>query len=148
MLSLIFLLWILLYGTAHEQQTKVVPPCETKQPLYSDQDNNPIFLNSEKLKKQAVHCEAPKMPPLASRARIEGQVRLAILVDLNGDVDCVTVISGHPLLYGVAIDAAKAWKFKPLKVYGKALAFCGLLTFHVTTGRADHNPDRCLCAHW
>ena len=148
MLSLIFLLWILPYGTGYEQQPKRVPPCETKQPLYSNKDNTPIFLNSQKLKKQAIHCEVPKMPPLASRASIEGQVQLAILVDLNGDVDCVTVIYGHPLLYGVAIDAAKEWKFKPLKQHGKALAFCGLLTFHLTTRSADHKPDRCLCAHW
>jgi outer membrane biosynthesis protein TonB len=148
MLSLILLLCFLPHGSAQEKQPKPFPPCETKQPLYTGQDNKPIVLTSRQLKQQAVHCEVPKMSSMLGQARFAGQVQLALLVDLKGDVECVRVISGHPLVNGVAIDAAKEWKFKPLNRKGKVLAFCGVLTFHITTGSADHAPDRCLCAHW
>jgi TonB family protein len=121
---------------------------DLKLPLYSDKDNKPIWLDSQKLKDRATHCEVPKMPGLGKNLRISGQVVLAILVDQSGNVECIKVLSGHPLLISSAVEAARAWKFKPIKERGKALAFCGILAFHLTTGSSDHAPDPCLCAHW
>ena len=88
------------------------------------------------------------MPALAQHLRISGQVVLAILVNPAGSLECIKVLSGHPLLSDSAVQAAKAWKFKPIQEQGKVLAFCGLLVFHITTGSSDHTPDPCLCAHW
>jgi TonB family protein len=44
---------------------------------------------------------------------IGGTVVLAISVDPRGDVTCVQVVSGHPLIVEVAIDSVRQWKFQP-----------------------------------
>ena len=122
-------------------------PCKTKFPLYPDKDKKPIWLDSKQLKSRAIHCEAPK-PPLMSKISVEGTVKLSILVNPTGTVDCIKLVSGYPLITNSAIEAAKDWRFRPLTMNGKQLAFYGLLEFHITTRESDHEPDPCLCGHW
>ena len=122
-------------------------PCKTKLPLYSDKDNKPIWLNSKQLKSRSIHCETPKSPSM-SKINIEGTAKLSILVNPAGRVDCIAVVSGHPLINDSAVEATKNWQFQPVTRNGKALAFYGLLEFHITTRESDHEPDPCLCAHW
>ena len=60
------------------------------------------------------HYVAPKYPPLAQQARIQGKVELQLTLNPStGEVVNAAVISGHPLLKPTAIDAAKQWRFTP-----------------------------------
>jgi hypothetical protein len=55
---------------------------------------------------------APKYPPLALAARIQGKVELALTLDAaTGEVQVAAVVAGHPLLAPSAIEAAKQWRF-------------------------------------
>jgi TonB family protein len=57
---------------------------------------------------------APKYPPIASQARVEGEVKLALKVDpTSGEVRGAEAVSGHPLLKPSAVIAAKQWRFEP-----------------------------------
>jgi TonB family protein len=57
---------------------------------------------------------APKYPPLAMQARIQGQVELLLTLRLGtGEVESAAGVSGHPLLVRSAVEAAKQWKFEP-----------------------------------
>lgn len=57
---------------------------------------------------------APKYPPLALQARIQGKVELQLAVrPATGEVYSVSAVSGHPLLKPSAADAAKQWHFDP-----------------------------------
>lgn len=85
-------------------------PCKTKFPLYSDKDNKPIWFNSKQLKSRSIHCETPKSPSM-SKINIEGIAEISILVNLAGKVECITAVSGHALIIGPAIEAAKKWQF-------------------------------------
>jgi Gram-negative bacterial TonB protein C-terminal len=49
----------------------------------------------------------PEYPDVARKARIQGTVLLKTTIDTNGDVEEVSLISGHPLLAPAAIDAVK-----------------------------------------
>jgi protein TonB len=53
-------------------------------------------------------CEPPT---LAKEKNIAGAVRLMIVVDSEGSVESIKIISGHPLLQQAAFDCAKQWKF-------------------------------------
>ena len=54
----------------------------------------------------------PVLTPIARTARIEGDVRLKLATNQEtGTVTSVDVVSGHPLLVGEAIKAAKSWQF-------------------------------------
>lgn len=50
---------------------------------------------------------------------------MVISVDANGEVICVTVVSGHPLIINSAIDSVRRWKFRPYAVGGLKKSFCG-----------------------
>jgi TonB family protein len=55
----------------------------------------------------------PQYPPEAKDAHIQGLVLMDVIVDKEGNVANVQLISGHPLLAPAAIDAVKQWKYKP-----------------------------------
>jgi TonB family protein len=69
--------------------------------------------------------EPIQAPCCADMLHINGTVILAITVDPTGNVTCAEVVSGHPLITGVAIDSVRQWKFRPFAIKGVAKAFCG-----------------------
>ncbi len=55
----------------------------------------------------------PTYPPLARRARIQGQVVLNVDISKEGTIESLRTITGHPMLIPAAIDAVKQWRYKP-----------------------------------
>ncbi len=64
---------------------------------------------SRKVKKM----NQPQYPPLALRMRVEGVVKLETVVDGDGRVEDVKVVSGHPLLKSTAAECVKQWQYEP-----------------------------------
>jgi protein TonB len=60
----------------------------------------------------------PAYPPLARQARIQGSVVLHAIIDKEGKVAQLEVVSGHPLLVQSAIEAVKQWRYKPTQLNG------------------------------
>jgi len=60
----------------------------------------------------------PAYPPLARQARIQGTVVLHAIIDKEGKVAQLEVVSGHPLLVQSAIEAVKQWRYKPTQLNG------------------------------
>jgi TonB family protein len=54
----------------------------------------------------------PSYPAIARAARIEGEVKVAFLLDDKGEVASVDVKSGHPMLRDATAVIVKSWKFK------------------------------------
>jgi TonB family protein len=61
----------------------------------------------------------PQYPEAARRDRIQGIVLLQAIIDTNGDVKNLTLVSGDPALVPAAINAAKQWKYKPYRLNGQ-----------------------------
>ncbi|MFB3825797.1 MAG: TonB family protein [Bryobacteraceae bacterium] len=57
-------------------------------------------------------------PPLAKQARIQGAVRLSVVVGAEGRVTNIGVLSGHPLLVPAALDAVRQWEYAPTLLNG------------------------------
>lgn len=51
--------------------------------------------------------------PSGTRMRLQGEVKVKILVDRKGNVVRACVTQGHPLFRQSAMKAAWQWKFKP-----------------------------------
>ena len=68
-------------------------------------------------------------PPQALVARVFGTVIVEVSIDENGTVSSARAVSGHPLLQGAAVDAARGWTFKATTVEGKAVKVIGTLSF-------------------
>jgi len=64
---------------------------------------------------------APRYPPLARQARIQGVVKLTAIIARDGSVDKLEVSSGHPLLVPAALEAVKEWQYKPTLLNGEAV---------------------------
>jgi protein TonB len=62
---------------------------------------------------------SPVYPPLAKQARIQGVVKLNAVISKEGNIEQLTVVSGHPLLIPSALEAVKKWRYKPTLLNGE-----------------------------
>jgi TonB family protein len=67
------------------------------------------------------HKVKPVYPPDARDQRIQGVVTLQAIIDKEGNVANLQLISGHPLLAPSAIEAVKQWKYRPYLLNGNPL---------------------------
>jgi TonB family protein len=63
----------------------------------------------------------PIYPSMARSQHIEGQVLVDALVDVNGRVSSMKVVSGPVLLHQAAMDALRQWKYQAATLDGKAV---------------------------
>jgi len=66
-----------------------------------------------------IHREEPTYPPLARAARVQGEVVLSAVIDTNGQIQNLQLVSGHPMLVPSAITAVKQWRYKPYLLNGQ-----------------------------
>ena len=62
---------------------------------------------------QLLVSSAPIYPTMARQAHVEGQVTIEAVIDTNGKLTNMTVISGPLLLQQAAIDSLRTWKYQP-----------------------------------
>jgi len=76
----------------------------------------------------------PVYPALARQARIQGSVVLHAIIDKEGKVVELQVVSGHPLLVQSALDAVKQWRYKPTQLNGDPVEVDTTITVTFTMG--------------
>lgn len=64
----------------------------------------------------------PVYPSLARAQHIEGSVLVDALVDVNGRLSSMKVVSGPVLLHQAAMDALRQWKYEPATLDGKPVS--------------------------
>lgn len=77
----------------------------------------------------------PVYPPLARQARIQGDVIIDSVIDAQGKVTQMKVVSGSPLLVESALQALAQWRYQPTLLNGKPVAVDMLVTLHFTLGQ-------------
>jgi protein TonB len=82
-----------------------------------------------------VHDVAPKYPPEAGRARIEGTVVLLAVIGKDGTVEDVRVERGLPVLAQAAIEAVKQWRYRPYFLNGEPVEVDSQITINFTLSR-------------
>ena len=76
----------------------------------------------------------PAYPALARQARIQGNVVLHAIIDKDGKVAQLEVVSGHPLLVQAALDAVRQWLYKPTLLNGDPVEVDTTITVTFTMG--------------
>jgi periplasmic protein TonB len=71
---------------------------------------------------KALFQPSPLYPPLASQARIQRVVQIDTVLDEQGHVVEMKIVSGPPLLYQAAQDALKKWKYEPTYLNDQPIA--------------------------
>jgi len=64
----------------------------------------------------------PVYPMLAKNQHVSGNVMVDALIDANGRVTTMKIVSGPTLLQQAAMDALKQWKYQPATLDGKPVA--------------------------
>jgi protein TonB len=70
----------------------------------------------------------PVYPPLAAKARVTGSVVLEAVVDEEGNVSSIKVLSGHALLVDAAVQAVRQWKYSPTVLNGEPVPVIATVT--------------------
>src|ERR1044072_416563 len=76
---------------------------------------------------KAISLPKPAYPPIARAAHASGTVVVQVLIDENGNVVSAHAVSGHPLLQGAAVGAARSAKFSPTKLSGQPVKVTGVI---------------------
>ena len=82
-----------------------------------------------------VYDVAPKYPPEAGRAQIEGTVVLLAVIAKDGTVEDVRVKSGLSVLAQAAIEAVKQWRYRPYLLNGEPVEVDSQITINFTLSR-------------
>lgn len=63
----------------------------------------------------------PIYPPSAKITHVQGSVVIAALIDKQGRIESLKLVSGHPLLVNAAMDAVKQWRYRPYVLNGEPI---------------------------
>lgn len=113
-----------------KQSVPQAAPSTSSQPFVAPKDGQPLQLGS--LIDKATQRIAPSYPATAKNARVQGVVKVFVIVDENGSVSKVERSDGPSLLRAAAESAARQWKFQPVIVDGKPLRMTGYISFNFT----------------
>jgi protein TonB len=61
----------------------------------------------------------PNYPPIAKAARVQGTVVLQATISKTGSIENLRVITGPQMLQQAALDAVKAWRYRPYLLSGE-----------------------------
>jgi len=78
----------------------------------------PIRIGGHVQAPHAIYTPAPAYPPIARATRMQGTVVISAVLDENGDVVEMKIVSGPVLLYQAALDAVATWKYQPTYLNG------------------------------
>jgi protein TonB len=97
--------------------------------------NAPVRVGGRVRPPKAIVQTHPNYPPLARQARVQGQVLVDAILDEQGNVIDMKVVSGPPLLYQAALDALKTWKYEPTYLNDQPIAVEMIVTITFQLGQ-------------
>jgi protein TonB len=106
-----------------------VPPPPSVKP------NGPVRVGGHVRQPKVIVQVLPTYPVLARETHVQGQVRIDAVLDEQGNVIEMKVVSGHPLLYQAALDALKQWKYEPTYLNDRPIAVRLIVTINFQLGQ-------------
>jgi len=72
-----------------------------------------IHLSSKLVEGLLIYKSIPQYPAIAKAAHVEGTVVLQATISRTGTIDNLRAVSGPAMLQQAAIDAVRAWRYRP-----------------------------------
>ena len=102
-------------------------------------DKRTTAVKPESAEQNLIEKVEPVYPPLAKQVRVQGKVKLQVVISKTGRVDSVNVVSGHPLLVQAAMNAVRQWQYKPFLADGQPVAASTEVEVPFSLGISDAN---------
>jgi periplasmic protein TonB len=81
----------------------------------------PILLGCSGDCAKLVHYVRPIYPKEAKKMRVQGTVRVRVLITKAGKLTNIELLKGDPLLVPAALTAVKKWRYTPCSLNGVAV---------------------------
>jgi TonB family protein len=101
----------------------------------------PIAVSKDDATAHLLKKVEPTVPPLAKVTHIGGTVVLSIVISPEGKVTSTTVVSGHPMLVGAAVDTVKQWTYRPFDSGGKRVQAKAQVDVFFPGGRSKEEEE-------
>ena len=82
-------------------------------------DRRPVKLSEGVLQAQLISHIEPEYPAVARQTKTQGTVILRAIIDREGRITSLAVLSGHPLLVQAALTAVRQWRYRPTMLNGE-----------------------------
>ncbi len=93
----------------------------------AQEPEGPVRVSKQVLAARSIDKARPAYPQEAKDARAQGKVVLEVLVDKEGRVSRVTVLSGPELLRDSAATAVRQWTYRPMLLNGEPVEVISLV---------------------
>jgi len=90
----------------------------------------PLPVGGDLKQARLLKSASPIYPPTAKAQNISGDVKIDALIDVDGNVSAVKIISGPAMLHQAALDAVKQWKYDPAQLNGQPTEVHVAVTVH------------------
>ncbi len=107
-------------------------------------EEKPIRIDPSIASQNLTNRVEPTVPPLAKAAGIGGTVSAEIVINAQGKVTSVKLLSGHPMLAPAFIDAVKKWEYKPFLANGRAVTVSTTVEWIVATPKHSTVEEKAL----
>lgn len=98
-------------------------PAEVKKPRRE-------FVSMGVVNGKAISLPKPSTPPAAKAVNASGAVNVQVTIDHDGNVINASAVSGHQLLRGAAVAAARSAKFSPQLLDGAPVKVSGIIVYN------------------
>jgi protein TonB len=78
----------------------------------------------------AISLPRPAYPAAAKAVNATGAVNVQVTIDEEGKIISARAVSGHPLLQGSAVAAARQAKFSPTVLSGQPVKVTGIIVYN------------------
>ena len=85
------------------------------------QEKHTVKVSEGVLEAQLVSRIEPQYPFLALQTKTQGTVRLHAIINRDGRITSLEVLSGHPFLVKAALDAVRQWRYRPTLLNGEPI---------------------------
>lgn len=106
-------------SVSHSEALVTGLPVVNKEPVAPDAPIVPV--GGDVKAARLLSSVKPGYPALAKSQHVSGSVIIDALIDANGRVTTMKVVSGPTLLHQAAMEALKQWKYEPAMLDGKAV---------------------------
>ena len=87
----------------------------------NNQPAAPVRVGGDVKPARLLSSVAPAYPQMARNQHVSGDVKIDALIDANGHVSGMKIISGPALLHQAAQDAVRQWKYQPATLNGQPM---------------------------
>jgi len=100
-------------GSENGPSGPVAPPSEPAR------KHLPIRVSEGVMEARLIHRVEPIYPRIAVDSHLTGTVRLHALIDADGAVRQIDVVSGNPIFVPSAVAAIRQWRYEPTRLNGQ-----------------------------